>query len=583
MKYPQAFIEKLKENAVLSDIIQKYIPLKRKGHEYQACCPFHNEKTPSFTINNDKAFYHCFGCGAHGTVFDFLMHMENLNFPESIKYVADMQGVPLPEIEESPQDKEKQNQEQRLLALNEEACKFFEANLHGPQGGPAQKYLENRGLKPETIRTFRIGYALDNFHSLRTNLLEKGYSDADLKLAGLISVPEDRHKKPYDKFRHRIIFPIFNRKDQVTAFGGRLLGKGEPKYLNSPETPLFHKGYILYGINFATKSRHREMPPVVVEGYMDVIMLYQNGYEKVVAPLGTALTENHLKLLWRLHPEPILCFDGDAAGTRAAQRSAEKSLPHLKAGNSLKFLNLPAGQDPDSYVQEYGIDQFKNLFKGATPLSELIWATLIEETNPKTPESLALLRKKIFEMCTQIEDTSVNAYYKRYFMQSLTLIERNLRYKDERPHAPQKTVSPTSIQQRILIGTFLIFPQLIEAFEEEFGSLQFSTKPFEYLQQEILSYYHSKNPLEKKDLEDYLSNKGHDKVEHILNLKDLGIHAPFLTGTDSALAKENWQHIYNNYISNNHNKEQKNAAREMLSGDFSPEAWERFKHLKKLK
>jgi len=582
MKYPQAFIEKLKENAVLSEVIQKYIPLKRKGHEYHACCPFHKEKTPSFTINDDKAFYHCFGCGAHGTVFDFIIHMENLNFPESIKYVAEMQGVALPDIDETPQDKEKEKQEHRLITLNEEACRFFQANLLGGQGAHAQKYLENRGLTTETINTFRIGYALDNFQSMRTYLLEKGYSDSDLKLAGLISVPDDANKNSYDKFRNRIIFPIFNRKGQVIAFGGRILGQGEPKYLNSPETPLFHKGYILYGLNFAIKSRQRDMPPVVVEGYMDVIILYQSGYEKVVAPLGTALTENHLKLLWRLHNEPILCFDGDAAGTRAAQRSAEKSLPHLKAGNSLKFLNLPAGHDPDSYVQELGLDSFKNLFKEATPLSELIWSILVEETNPKTPEAAALLRKKIFDTCTQIEDTNVNAYYKRYLMQSLTLIERNLRYKSETPSS-RTMVSTAGIQQRILLATFFIFPELVEEFEEEFGGIQFSTKLFEFLQQEILNYYHLKKPLEKKNLQDYLSDKGHNKVEVILNLKDLMIHAPFLRGTDITTAKENWQHIYNNYTDNNNDKQIKNAAREMLSGDFSPEAWERFKHLKKLK
>ncbi len=582
MKYPQAFIEKLKENAVLSEIIQKYIPLKRKGHEYHACCPFHKEKTPSFTINDDKAFYHCFGCGAHGTVFDFIIHMENLNFPESIKYVADLQGVALPQIDETPQDREKQNQEQRLLILNEDACKFFEANLHGSYGSQAQKYLENRGIKPDTIRTFRLGYALDNFHSARTFLLGKGYSDAELQLAGLVSTSDDKTKKPYDKFRNRLIFPIFNRKGQIIAFGGRVLGAGEPKYLNSPETPLFHKSYVLYGFNFATRSTQRENPPVIVEGYMDVISLYQSGYEKAVAPLGTALTEYHLKLLWRLNNEPILCFDGDAAGQRAAQRSAEKSLPHLKAGNSLRFLTLQKGYDPDSFVQEHGLAAFKKLFSETIPLSELLWTILKQETDPRTPESVAMLRKRIFETCLQITDVSINTYYKKYLLQSLGVIERNLSHKPRQTKG-QQNLSSGIIQQRILVATFIIFPKLIEELEEEFAQIQFSNQTLEYLQQEILNYYHSKKPLEKQMIEAYLSDNGHDKTGSFLGLESLFIHAPYLAGTDITTARENWQHIYNNYINNNYNKEQKNAARDMLSGDFSPKTWERFKNLKKLK
>jgi DNA primase len=582
MKYPQAFIEKLKENAVLSEIIQKYVPLKRKGHEFQACCPFHKEKTPSFTVNNEKSFYHCFGCGAHGTVFDFIMYMENINFPEAIKYVADLQGVPLPQVEETPEDKEKQSQESKLLKLNEEACRFFEKNLHSAKHKSAQDYLESRGLKRQTIQTFRLGYASDDFQTLRTYLHEKGYTDKELKLAGLISVPDDTSKNPYDKFRNRIIFPIFNKKGQVIAFGGRILGQGEPKYLNSPETPLFHKGYVLYGFNFAIKSRQRETPPVVVEGYMDTIILYQYGYDKVVAPLGTALTENHLNLLWRLHNNPILCFDGDAAGIRAAYRSAEKALPYLKAGNSLKFLSLPKGHDPDSYVQEYGLETFKKQFGSATPLSELIWNILIEETNPTTPENVALLKKKIFETCQRINDSTINTYYKRYLMQSLSSIEKSLSFKSK-VSSPQKTVPSSSIQQRILLATFLAFPKLVEEFEEAFATLTFSSNALEALQQEILNYYHAKKILEKQELETYLIKEGHSKVGNVLNLKDLFIHAPYLANDDINTARENWQHIYNNYINNNNKKEQRNAAKEMLSGDFSRETWERFKNLKKLK
>ncbi|MDE3016717.1 MAG: DNA primase, partial [Pseudomonadota bacterium] len=347
MRFPPSFIERLRSHFLMSEVVGRRVPLKKHGREYQALCPFHNEKSPSFTVNDEKGFYHCFGCGAHGDAIEFIRRFERLSYPETIETLAREAGIPLPEI--SPEQERKIEAEKTLYDVLEAACRWFEKQLLSPGGGIARDYLEKRGLKPETLRAFRIGYAPDGRAALYNHLLQAGFSRELQAEAGLIIIPEGGGD-PYDRFRSRVIFPIRNAKGQAVAFGGRLIatdtGKNIPKYLNSPETPLFKKGEMLYNLDLARKPAREDNLAVVMEGYVDVVSVTQAGMPYALATLGTAVSPEHLRLLWQLAKEPVMCLDGDAAGKRAMLRAAEVALPLLKPGYSLRFALLPGGEDP---------------------------------------------------------------------------------------------------------------------------------------------------------------------------------------------------------------------------------------------
>jgi len=357
------FINYLKARIVLSEIISTHVKIMRRGRLKLGLCPFHSEKTPSFHIRDEQGTYHCFGCGAHGDVFSFLQAVEGVSFMEAVEKLASLNGMTVPAFKDKMIEPNS-GQDQIYQAL-EAATILFEKQLKLSKGFKAIQYLESRGILPETISQFRLGYAVSgNF--LKENLSRDGFPEEILQRAGLI-IKREEDGSTYDRFRDRIMFPIFDRKGRVIAFGGRILESGEPKYLNSPETSVFHKGQVLYAYSFMQRDLKKEQPILVAEGYLDVISLHQAGFKGAVAPLGTALTEEQILLLWRLRPEPVFCFDGDTAGQKAAIRAAERAMPLLKTGLSLRFALLPKGEDPDSLLRSGGKERFENFKKSLTP------------------------------------------------------------------------------------------------------------------------------------------------------------------------------------------------------------------------
>ena len=344
MRFPPSLLDEIRARLPVSQVVSRKVALKRAGREFKGLSPFKQERTPSFTVNDQKGFYHCFASGEHGDIFAFVVKTEGLSFPEAVEQLAQEAGVPMPEA--GPRDIQAEDERTRLYALVAAAAEYFETQLTAPSGQEARRYLDKRGLTRDAIGRFRLGYAPNSKSALKEHLGKAGFSTAEMVASGMLIAGDDI-PVPYDRFRHRIMFPIADAKGRVIAFGGRALDPDAPaKYLNSPETPLFHKGHVLFNAHKARGPAHDKNQIIVVEGYMDVIALSEAGFPQTVAPLGTALTEDQLKLLWRMTPEPTLCFDGDAAGRRAAFRAVETALPHLQPGHSIQFAFLPEGSIP---------------------------------------------------------------------------------------------------------------------------------------------------------------------------------------------------------------------------------------------
>lgn len=411
MRFSPHLLDEIRARLPVSQVVGRKVALKRKGREYAGLSPFKVEKTPSFFVNDQKGFYHCFASGEHGDIFKFVMATEGLSFPEAVERLAQEAGVALPKPD--ARDEAREDQRARLLALMEEAAKFFETSLTGPQGGEARRYIDKRGLKRETLATFRIGYAPNSRSALKDHLAKAGYTLEEMTLSGMLIAGDDI-PVAYDRFRNRVMFPIADAKGRIVAFGGRALDPGQnAKYLNSPETPLFHKGHLLFNAHRARLAAHDKDRVIAVEGYMDAISLSEAGFTETVAPLGTALTEDQLQLLWRMSAEPILCFDGDSAGKRAAFRAVDTALPHLKPGASLMFAFLPDGLDPDDLVRQQGPAALDACLGRARPLIDVLFEREWGQGDWSTPERRAGLEKTLKGLIARIADESVRAHYRQ--------------------------------------------------------------------------------------------------------------------------------------------------------------------------
>jgi len=406
-----AFLDELRARVPISPVVARRVKLTRAGREMKGCCPFHNEKTPSFYVNDDKGFYHCFGCGAHGDVIRFMTDGMGLPFMEAVKQLAAEAGMEVPAP--SPEARARAEVADSLTDLTARAASWFQAQLAGDKGGPARAYLDQRGLKPETVKAFALGLAPDHRTALRSHL--KDASAETLLDAGLIGKSDSG--ETFDRFRGRLMFPIRDARGRVVGFGGRALGDVQPKYLNSADGPLFDKGRLLYNIDQAAPPARKSGRLIVVEGYMDVIGLAQAGLPEAVAPLGTAMTEQQLALAWRLVDVPTLCFDGDAAGQRAAGRAAMRALPLLKPGKSLSIATLPQGQDPDDICRSGGAAAFEAVLAGAVPLIDHIWASETAGLETATPERRAQGRLRLREAAASIADPDVRSLYQAEFNQ----------------------------------------------------------------------------------------------------------------------------------------------------------------------
>lgn len=394
---PQAFIDDLLNRADIIDVIDKRVPLKKSGKNYSACCPFHNEKTPSFSVQPERQFYYCFGCGAAGNAIGFVMNFDQMDFPQAVEVLAKENGLEVPR-EESEANQRKQSENAKLFIVLEKANNFFRQQLRQHENKQAAvDYLKARGVSGEIARDFNIGYAPPGWDNLLTALGHDDSSQRSLAKSGMV-IEKDTDKKTessgrdyYDRFRHRIMFPIRDTRGRTIAFGGRVLGDDKPKYLNSPETPVFHKGSELYGLYEIKKSPQKFSQLLLVEGYMDVIALAQMGIKNAVATLGTATSSHHLNRLFRVVPEVVFCFDGDKAGRTAAWRALEATLPQMEDGRQVKFLFLPEGEDPDTLVRKIGQDKFNEELANATPLETFFFDKLAAGIDVATIEGKARL------------------------------------------------------------------------------------------------------------------------------------------------------------------------------------------------
>ena len=422
MRFPNTFLDEIRDRVPISAVVGRRVTWDRKKTnvprgDYWACCPFHGEKSPSFHCEDKKGRYHCFGCGVSGDHFRFLTELEGMSFPEAVQQIADMAGVAMPQPD--PQAEKREKERTSLLDVMEMATRFFQDQLQTAVGAKARAYLRDRGLTGKTIETFRLGYAPESRNALKEHLAAKGVLKEQMEACGLViheNVPVS-----YDRFRDRIMFPILSSREKVIAFGGRAMSPDAPaKYLNSNETELFHKGNVLYNFTrarraaqTASKGDEESATIIAVEGYMDVIALHQAGVENAVAPLGTALTENQLELLWRMTPQPVLCFDGDGAGIRAANRAADLALPHIRPGRSVRFALLPDGKDPDDLVRHEGRAPFDKVMAQAKPLAEMIWSRETAGANFDTPEKRAELEARLKQIVSVIADENVRRHYQQ--------------------------------------------------------------------------------------------------------------------------------------------------------------------------
>ncbi|MBT6407687.1 MAG: DNA primase, partial [Rhodospirillaceae bacterium] len=507
MAFTPQFLDELRTRINVSDVVSKRVKLIRKGHEHSGLCPFHKEKTPSFTVNDDKGFYHCFGCGAHGSAIDFLMNSEGLSFPESVERLAGDAGMEVPV--DSPEERQRAKQRQTLYDVMEAAAAAYEKFLRMPEGRVGLEYLRDRGLSDATIAKFRLGFAPDGRGVIKAALKREGISEELMIEGGLLIQPEayqdagnDRQgpvvpegresaRQSYDRFRGRVIFPITDKRGRVIAFGGRILDKDSKmaKYLNSPETPLFHKGSVLYGMHHALGAARKQETVIVTEGYMDVIALSHAGFENAVAPLGTALTEDQIGELWRVVREPVLCFDGDAAGARAATKAAIRALPLLNPGYALRFASLPDGEDPDSLIASSGRQAMTDVIARAEPLSEVLWRMETGGRVPKTPEQRASVQKALEDHARSISDSTVRAHFSRDFKDRLWAGSRAAgggsgKRGGGRALAPVSSVGAGAgaavkidahaLREHILLATLVGHPGLYDKVGERLGTLSFS-------------------------------------------------------------------------------------------------------------
>lgn len=524
----QKFLDELRSRISIADVVGTKVKLTKRGREYLGLCPFHNEKTPSFTVNESKGFYHCFGCGAHGDIVKFEMDANGLPFIDAVKKLADKVGMQLPSW--SKESQEQNLKRKSLYEIMDIACAFFEKNLRMPVGAQGLAYFkEKRGLSDETIKKFRLGFAPNN-NGLKALLSSKGVSEHDMAELGLIAVPEDKNRSPHDFFRERVMIPIIDKQGNVIAFGGRIMDNSQPKYLNSPETPIFNKRRILYNMNNAREPAYGSKRLIICEGYMDVIALDCFNFNYAVAPLGTALTEEQIIEAWRVCNTPTLCFDGDGAGIKAAIRSIDRVLPILKAGYSVNYIFLKEKKDPDELLRSLGAPIFEQYLQRAKPLVDILWHKCKMNKDTDTPEQKALIEKETFDEVAKIKDDQIRNYYTQemkkriYYTFGKGSIYKNTptpnNNEPTQVNNPPKTAYKTRrIKQentsvyhfvkkpplndlviRGIIAAMLLYPELIEKYEEKLTAFEINDSRMAKVLAEIIEINQEDEHLDSETL-----------------------------------------------------------------------------------
>ena len=596
MAFTPQFLDELRLRTGLADLVGKRVRLSRKGQEHSGLCPFHKEKTPSFTLNEEKGFYHCFGCGAHGSAIDFVMNMDGLSFPEAVERLAQDAGLEVPV--DTPQERERSRQRQTLYDVMEAATAYFEQMLRMPEGRAALDYLRSRELDDATIAKFRLGFAPDGRGALKTALRRLDITDEQMIAAGLLIQPEDEGRESFDRFRDRVIFPISDKRNRIIAFGGRIMAgedeKKAAKYLNSPETAIFHKGHVLYNLSNAARASRDNGTVIVTEGYMDVIALSRAGFENAVAPLGTALTEEQIAELWKTVREPVLCFDGDNAGARAQSRAAERALALLKPGYALRFATLPAGEDPDSLIATQGAAAMADLIARAEPLSEVLWRLETGGRLPKTPEQRASIQKALEDHARRIADPTVRAHFSKDFKDRIWASSGHGRGgRGNEKHAPTMSfgsgvasgtrIDAHTLHERILIATLLGHPGLFDEVGERLGTVSFSAPGLDNLRQEVLKTLAGEPGLDSEGVRRHLKENGYSEILDFVWGPKVFENAFFAKpGTDIETALEGWEETYALYKNTDLGIEIQ-EERERLLDDWSSENVNRLKTLSEQK
>jgi DNA primase len=543
MRYGEGLLEEIRRRTDLVQLVGRRVKLVRKGREMWGCCPFHQEKSASFKVSNERRTFKCFGCGKGGDAFKWLVETEGLSFPESVEKLAGEAGVELPKW--SPEDEAREQKKKSLYDIVELAAKFYEAQLFEPAGREARDYLKGRGLDGAAAKQFRLGYAPSN-NALIAHLTSHNITQEDMIAAGLAKPAEDG-RPMRDFFFNRVMFTITDGRGRAIAFGARALeADAKPKYINSGENALFSKGHNLYNFATARAAAIKSGTIIVAEGYTDVIALVRAGFAHAVAPLGTALTEDQLHLLWRTTPEPILAFDGDAAGLKAAHRAAHLALPHLKAGYSLRFAFLPAGEDPDSFIAHNGPGAMLGLLNDAIPLSQLLWRIETEGKDISTPERRAGLEHALKEITSRITDAKVADYYRRGFDEMVFnafkkrapspqpargSARTGSKYRGDFKPRPQpgsaEAVSAAVRENRLVrsvvagareakereIGRMLVGdPAIALRHAETLAELDLSDPSLDSLRRELLNLAASGSSLEKAGVQTHFARKGMDEL-----------------------------------------------------------------------
>lgn len=554
-------MSELRDRLTLSEIVGRKVRLTRAGREFKGCCPFHKEKSPSFYVNDDKQFYHCFGCGVHGDAVEFAMQLDNLSFIEAVEMLAAQAGMEVPS--QTPQDVEQAKKEKSLHSLMDDAARFFTEILHTTrEAAPALSYIKERGMTEDALTAFRIGFSPADGQALRKHLKTRGYSDAQMIEAGALRKSE-RGGEPYSFFRERIMFPVADRRGRVVAFGGRVMpphlrstppqadGREPPKFINSSDSPLFHKGRMLYAESHARAAAAEGQPVLVVEGYMDVTACWQAGFRGAVAPLGTALTEEQILSLWKMARVPVLCFDGDNAGQRAAGRACERLLPLLKPDHSANIAFLPQGEDPDSLLRGRGAKALQSVLDGAIPLVDFLWNHYTAGRSFETPESRAGLAKTLEAETARIADRDVQQYYKQAFndrlYRSFRQQNNGLKGKKRPPSEPvlrlsRPGISEAILAQEMMLATVINHPEIFGTAEEELSTLYIENKRLDLVRQTVLNLLGSGEGLDTETVINHLNANGFSEEISALLSPRVYAHAGFSRpGASTEEALEGWR------------------------------------------
>jgi DNA primase len=578
MALPPQFLDELRARTPLPAVIGRRVRLARSGRQWKGCCPFHGEKTPSFYVYDDH--YHCFGCGKHGDAIAFVMDSQGASFPEAVEQLAAEAGMQVPKP--TPEAAEAEKQRMDLVGVLDAAAASYQRRLYLPEGKAARDYLTRRGLSEETIRRYGLGWSGEGRGAIAADLAREGVEQEQLVDSGLMR-RDDETGRVYDLFFNRVMFPIRDRRGRTISFGGRIMGDGQPKYVNGPETALFSKRRTLYGLDLAREATRRGATLVVVEGYMDVIALGQAGFDAAVAPLGTALTEEQLTELWRLSPAPVLCFDGDSAGARAAARAAELALPMLAPDRSLRLIALPSGEDPDSLVRAQGARAFQGMLDGARPLSECLFDLLREGMGDATPEQRAALRTRLEEAAKRIPDKALAGEYRSVLLDQFFASRRSgprmvgragasragaSRAAGQQPApvrtGPRPTADAETIaaeRARILTAILLRHPGIFHDVEHAYAGLALES-PLAQLRDAIAEWALHTEVLDSQALMDHLDGFGlRTEVERVLAGTPVPLPACASLAAMPAEAEEGWWHIFG-FLNVDRLREEVDLARE---------------------